>query len=73
MVLTLNQVRELLTRQDAGEVLSETELGNLQSSARTLQRRLHRLHAIYPELAGEVELSTRLDELAQPPVLSGSG
>ena len=73
MVLSLTQVRELLTRQDSGEALTECELANLQRSARTLQRRLARLHAIHPELVPAVSLSARLDELAQPPVLSGSG
>lgn len=73
MVLTLTQVRELLTRQDDGETLSDDELANLQRSARTLQRRLDRLHAMHPELMGEVGLSARLDELASPPVLTASG
>ena len=72
MVLTLAQVRDLLTRLDDGETLSDDELANLQRSARTLQRRLARLQAVHPELGGEVSLSARLDELAQPPVLSGS-
>jgi hypothetical protein len=73
MVLTLNQVRELLARQDEGETLSDAELANLSSSARTLQRRLARLQAVHPELMDHVALSARLDELAQPPVLTASG
>ena len=72
MTLTLPQIRKLLTRRAAGEILTDCEVANLASSARTLRRRLDRLKAIHPELDSFISLSSVLDELAQPPVLTAS-
>ena len=69
---SLASVRERLERRAAG-ALSEPEQALLARDARRLQRRLDRLKALYPELADQVALSTELDELASPPVLTASG
>lgn len=71
MAVSLRRVRELLERRAAG-LLSDGEQAELVRDARVLRRRLERLQALDPEAYGELALSAELDELAQPPVLSGS-
>ena len=69
MAISLKDVRELLAKNEAGQ-LDEAGQSTLLQNARSLRRRLDRVLALYPEL--EIELSEELDELAKPPVLSAS-
>ena len=68
---SLRLVRDLLARRATGGLTSE-ETATLTRCARILQRRRDRLLALDPGLAGCVELSPEIEELAQPPALSAS-
>lgn len=70
MSVSLPQVRARLAARARGE-LSPSEEQALIRDARILRRRLDRLQALHPEL--QVSLSTELDELASPPLLTASG
>ena len=71
-MVSLRQVRELMARRAAGESLTADEQAALVRDARILRRRLDRLRALDPEVFGDIELTGELDELAEPPILTGS-
>lgn len=72
MSLTLAEVRDLLARRAAGEVLGAEQLAALTRSARLLHRRLARLQALDPDTFADIALGDELAELAGAELASGS-